>query len=188
MKKVIYIAALAAVLSVFAGTSYADPLSTEEQTISGEIRNIDTGGNALTLATQDASGQPMEYKVVWDESNADVRDALQKHKVGDNITLTAQKNVVTQNWKATALVGPIKALAEGDIQTLTGEVKSVDTEKNFIVLNTTDKDGKPVERKIVWDNDFPHQAKLENARIGEHLSVRADENILSRNWKVKAIA
>ena len=63
----------------------------------------------------------------------------------------------------------------------------VDAGKNFILLRITDAQGRMQERRIVWDKDFAEQARLENARIGDQLSVRADRNPITRNWKVKSL-
>ena len=165
-------------------------LQTAEQTISGDIRELNIPGNSLVLVSddKDSSGNPIEYHVVWDDSNTNVREHLEKAKIDDDLTLTADQNIVTKNWKAKSIAGPIKAMAEGDIHTLTGQVKEVDPNKNFIVLATTDDEGRAADKKIVWDNDFKQQSKLENAKIGEHLSVRADQNMVTRNWKVQAIS
>ncbi len=165
-------------------------LRTDERTISGEILEIDHAGNSLLLRSKDRDdkGQQLQQRVVWDNSNESASERLGKAKVGDNITLTADQNVITKNWKASSLAGPIGAMADGDIRTLTGEVRKVDSNKNFIVLTTTDPSGKTSEQTIVWDNDFKQQAKLENAKVGEHLSVRADQNMLTRNWRVTSLS
>ena len=164
-------------------------LRTDDQIINGKIRSIDASTNAMVLVSENV-GTPgeTEFRVVWDDSDVEVRDRLEKSAVGDTITLTADQNKATRNWKAKSVAGSVKAFVEGDVQTLVGQVKAVDPERNYIVLTTTDETGKQVERKIVWDNDFKQQAKLEGARIGQRLSVRADQNMVTRNWKVKAIS
>ncbi len=165
-------------------------LRTEDQTISGKILNIDTAGRRLVLSSEnvDAAGEPIQYAVVWDEASGDIREQLQKASVGDKLTLRADQNVVTKNWKAKSIAGPIEAMTKGGVHMLSGQVKSVDASKNFIVLNTTDASGAAVEQKLVWDEDFTQQAKLESAKVGEMLKVHADQNMITRNWKVKAIA
>jgi hypothetical protein len=165
-------------------------LRTGEQAIRGEVKEINTEANSMLLTSEekDEAGQPIEYRVVWDDSNTEVRDKLEKANMGDNIAVRADQNVVSRNWKANVVLGPVEGMMAGDdAKTLSGEVRQVDPERNFIVLGTTDEQGRAVERKIVWDKDFKDQARLENARIGERLSVRADQNFISRNWKVKSI-
>jgi hypothetical protein len=167
----------------------SDMIQGDERMISGEIRSIDPNDNSLTLASKDLdeTGQPLEYRVVWDDANANVREKIEKSEVGDNISLSATQNVISRNWKANSIAGRFEAMGEGDVRTLTGEVKRVDPEKNFLVLSTTDDSGKAVERKVVWDKDFQEQAELENAQIGEQISVRADQNFFTRNWKVQSL-
>ncbi len=165
-------------------------LSSDDRTISGEILEIDHAGNWLSLRSKgmDEKGQSVQNRVVWDTSNQSVSESLGKNKVGDNITLTASQNIITKNWKVSSVAGMIEAMAKGDIQTLAGEVRKVDNDKNFIVLFTTDLSGKTGEKTIVWDNDFKQQTKLENAKVGDHLSVRADQNMITRNWKVTSLS
>ena len=164
-------------------------LKTAERMIKGEVREINTSGNSLMLVSEetDANGQRLEYHVVWDETNANVRDHLQKTRVGDKLSLMADQNKLTHNWEAKSIAGPIESITTGSVQTLIGEVKKVDADKNSLIMNTVDASGHTVERKIVWEKNFREQDKLENAKIGEHLTVQADQNILTRNWKVKAI-
>ena len=164
-------------------------LRTDERIISGEVAEFDLAGRSLLLRSKelDNNNQPAQYRVVWDATNTNVTEKLQNAKIGDNLTLAADQNVITKNWKANSISGPIRAMAQGDVHTIAGQVKEVNRDKNFIVLNTTSPSGKADEQKIVWDDDFKQQARLENAKVGEHLSVRADQNMLTRNWKVTAI-
>jgi len=164
-------------------------ISSQEREISGEIREMDLNGNSLLLVTTeaDASGKMIEYHVVWDNSNANVRDRILNAKIGENISFMADQNKITRNWKANSIVGPVKDLVRGDVKTITGEIESINPAKNSLVLRTTDVSGKTIDRKIVWDEDFKEQAKLESLRVGDRLSVRADQNMLTRNWKVKAL-
>lgn len=161
-----------------------------ERMISGEITTIDLPGNSLVLISEDmdGDGKRIEYRVVWDNTNVNVRNRLEKSKIGDNISLEGDRNVVTGNWKAVSVAGPIESLAAKNDHVLVGEVKRVEPEKNFILLSTTDESGREAERKLVWDKDFAEQARLENAQIGQKLSVQADRNVLTGNWKVKALA
>jgi hypothetical protein len=161
-----------------------------EQTLNGEVTDIDTGARSLTITSKDTdeNGNPMRYKVVWDSDNPNVRERLEKARVGDRLTVRAEQNVISRNWKATSIAGPIAAMGARDVKTISGEVTKVNPEKNYLVLSTTDQNGKQVERKIVWSKDFAEQAKLETARIGQHLSVQADQNMITRNWRVKSLA
>ena len=165
-------------------------LRTDDRVINGEILEIDIAGRSLVLRSKDSNdkGQPIQHRIVWDASSENVFEKLNKAKVGDNITLTADQNVITKNWKARSIAGPIEAMVEGDVRTLTGEVRQVDRDKNFIVLSTTDPSGKAHDNKIVWDDDFKQQAKLEGAKVGDRLSVLADQNMITRNWRVTALS
>ena len=94
MKKLLW--ALAAFSLAWAGTSYADVLS-------GQIKDIDTGGNALTLTSPRAdTGEQTEYKVVWDD---DLQQAikLENAKVGERLSVHADQNMFTRNWKVKAI-------------------------------------------------------------------------------------
>lgn len=164
-------------------------ISSEERMISGQIRNLDISGNALTLTTSDAdvSGKASEYRVVWDDSNTDVRKKISNAKIGDSLSLMADQNKITRNWKANSIVGPVEGLVQADVKTVTGEIKSVNFSRNSLVLRTIETSGKIVDRTIVWDKDFKESAKIEGMHIGDRLSVRADQNMLTRNWKVKAL-
>ncbi len=164
-------------------------ISTNERMIEGEIRSLDIPGNSLVLVSTkaDASGKMTEYKVVWDDSNTKVRDRLEKAKVGDSISLSADQNKLTRNWKANSIEGLVEDMVQRDIKTITGEVTSVDPAKNYLVLRAADPSGKMVDRKVVWDDDFKDQDRLESLRVGDRLSVRADQNMVTRNWKVKAL-
>jgi TusA-related sulfurtransferase len=166
-------------------------ISTDSRTLSGEVVEFDLAGRSLLLRSKesDDKGQPMQYRVVWDATNSNVHEKLQKAKIGDNLTVTADQNMITKNWKANSITGAIAAMVQGDVHTVAGEVKQVDRDKNFIVLSTIDaSSGKTAEKKITWDDDFKQQAKLENAKIGERLSVRADQNMVTRTWKVTALS
>ncbi len=164
-------------------------LRTDDQILSGEIVEMDRAGRSLTLRSNDNDdkGQPIQHRIVWDISSDNVLDKLDNAKVGDKITLTADQNIITKNWKAKSIAGAMQAMATGDIRLITGEVREVNSDKNFIVLYTTDSTGKSGDQKIVWDDDFKQQATLENAKIGERISVHADQNMITRNWKVSAI-
>lgn len=164
-------------------------IRSDERTLRGEVRSVDPAGNVIVLASseKDENGLLIEHRVVWDDSNENVREKLEKAEIGDDLSVTASQNPISRNWKATALPGAFAAMGQGGEQTLTGEVKSVDPEKNVIVLTTTEPSGDVEERKLVWDKDFRDQARLENAKIGERLSVRADQNFITRNWNVKSL-
>ncbi len=164
-------------------------VSSDERMIEGKIRDLDTHDNSLVLVSTEAdvSGKIIEYHVVWDDSNTNVRNRLAKAKIGDKLSLVADQNKITRNWKANSIVGPIRELIHVDVKTITGEVKSIEPAEHYLTLRTTDASGKTVDRKIVWDKNFADKAKLENMRVGDRLSVRANQNMLTRNWKVKAL-
>lgn len=166
-----------------------DAASSEKRVIEGKIQSIDTAARSLVLLSgeRDASGNMIDYRVVWDDSNTKVDDRLVHAKVGDNLSLKADQNQITRNWKADAVVGPVKGLMTPDVKTITGEVRSVDPGKNSIVLRVTDASGKTTDKTLVWDKDFRDQAKLDSLRTGDRLTVRADQNALTRNWKVKSL-
>jgi ribosomal protein S17 len=165
-------------------------LRTDGRTVSGEIIAIDRSNHTMLLRTKDMDdkGILIEQHIVWDTENQSVTDKLNKASIGDSITLTADQNVITKNWKVSSIAGPIEAMRTNDIRLLTGEVRQINSDKNFIVLYTTNMPGKATEQTIVWDNDFKQQAKLENAKIGDQLSVRADQNMITRNWKVASLS
>ncbi len=135
MKKILW--TMAFVLA-WAGTSYAD-------TISGKIKDIDTGGNALTLISDraDNAGNPSEYKVVWDDNLADAA-RLENAHAGETIVLDAQKNPVTQNWKAQSVGGGMasaeKSFLRTDDQTISGKVLSIDQNGRRLVIESGDRD------------------------------------------------
>lgn len=166
-----------------------DLISSDQRVLEGKVTSIDVPAHRLTLLSMqaDASGKAVEYQVVWDESNADVRNRLAKAEVGDKLALKADQNRITRNWKATSVVGPVKEMIQRDVKTITGEIKEIDPAGNYIVLLTIDSSGERVERKIVWDKDFRDQGRLESLKVGDRLSVRASQNAVTRNWKVKAI-
>jgi hypothetical protein len=158
-------------------------------TLAGEIIEIDQAKNTLLLRSKDLDdqGEFIEHRLGWDTSNASVTRGLSEAEVGDDITLAADQNVVTRSWKITSISGPIASMLGGDARTLTGEVRKVDIDKNSIVLYTTNPSGTAGEQTIVWDNDFKQQARLEGAKVGDRLSVRADQNMITRNWKVSSL-
>ncbi len=165
-------------------------LRTDSVALSGEIVEINPAEHWLMLQSKDKDdqGQPVTHRVVWSETNESAAKKLDNAKVGENITVNADQHVITKNWKVTSVAGLMETLQKSDIRTLTGEVRSVDSDKNVIVLYTKDPTGKAGEETVVWSDDFKQQAKLENAKIGDQLSVRADQNMITRHWNVTAIS
>ncbi len=86
-------------------------------------------------------------------------------------------------------VGVFAAGAVAHAETLSGQVQSVDTAGNSLILQgIAGPQGKESQYKIVWDEKIQGGEALENAQVGEEVTVDAKQNFFTRNWKVKEIA
>ncbi|MBP9733099.1 MAG: hypothetical protein KBD07_01835 [Candidatus Omnitrophica bacterium] len=108
------------------------------------------------------------------------------------MTVDAEQSPVTRNWKVMSVGGSTaaaeKQMTQADGSAITGEVRQVDSEANSIVLFATGPSGQAGNMTIVWDNGLKQQMKLENAKVGDQLSILANQNMVTRNWKVVSIA
>lgn len=70
---------------------------------------------------------------------------------------------------------------------LTGRILEVNTGGNAIKLQIVNPEGKTDDVKLVWDDDLPGLQKLENAKPGDEITVEAEQNAITRNYKVTAL-
>ncbi len=95
MKRIaLFVLAVTAGAVMFLGTGFA-------KEVSGKVAAVDTAGSKLTISIADASGAASQ-KDIWVKSDASFAGvaALNELKAGDQVSVEAEEEAGTGNWKA----------------------------------------------------------------------------------------
>ena len=95
MKRIsLFVLAVAASAVMFLGTGFA-------KEVSGKVASIDATSNKLTISMADATGAESQ-KDIWIKADASYAGvaALNELKAGDKVSVEAEEEAGTGNWKA----------------------------------------------------------------------------------------
>ena len=98
MKRIaLFVLAVTASAVMFLGTGFA-------KEVSGKVASIDAATNKLTISMADATGA-MSQKDIWVKTDAAYTGvaALNELKAGDQVSVEAEEEAGTGNWKASKI-------------------------------------------------------------------------------------